>query len=79
MGSDKWVVVKERVTREQANSMFNFKEGLKWKELKVEYFKHPELAHFLYDRFLAAYGQLPWNDEVPNYFAIFCYAEFFKE
>ena len=25
MGPDKWVVVKERVTREHANSMFNFK------------------------------------------------------
>ena len=46
MGSDKWVVVKERVTREQANSMFNFKEGLKRKALKVQYFNHPELAHF---------------------------------
>ena len=77
MGPDKWVVVKERVTREQANSMFNFKEGLKWKALKVQYFKHPELAHFLYDRFLPAYGRLPWNDEVPNYFARFFYAEFF--
>ena len=65
-----WVVVKERVTREHANSMFNFKEGLKHKALKVKYFKHPELAHFLYDR-------LPWNDEVPNYFARFFYVEFF--
>ena len=36
MGSDKWVVVKERVTREQANSMFKFKEDLKRKELKVQ-------------------------------------------
>ena len=35
MGLDKWVVVKERVTIEQANSMFNFKEGLKHKALKV--------------------------------------------
>ena len=35
MGPDKWVVVKERVTREHANSMFNFKEGLKHKALKV--------------------------------------------
>ena len=57
--------------------MLNFKEGLKWKALKVQYFKHPELAHFLYDRFLAAYGRFPWNDEVPNYFARFFYAEFF--
>ena len=57
--------------------MFNFKEGLKRKALKVQYFKHPKLAHFLYDRFLAAYGQLPWNSEVPNSFAGFFYAEFF--
>ena len=77
MGPDKWAVVKERVTKDQANSMFNFKEGLKWKALKVQYFKHPELAHFLYDWFLVAYGWLPWNDEVPNYFARFFYAEFF--
>ena len=77
MGLDKWVVVKERVTTDQANSMFNFKERLKKKALKVQYFKHPELAHFLYDRFLAAYGRLPWNDEVPSYFARFFYAEFF--
>ena len=52
-------VVKERVTREQANSIFNFKEGLNRKALKVQYFKHLELAHFLYDRFLAAYDWLP--------------------
>ena len=77
MGLDKWVVVKERVTREHANSMFNFKEGLKHKELKVQYFKHPKLAQFLYDLFLGAYGRFPWNDEVPNYFARFFYAEFF--
>ena len=74
MGRDKWDVVKERVTREQANSMFNFKEGLKH---KVQYFKHPELPHYLYDWFLAAYDQFPWNDEVPNYFARFFYAIFF--
>ena len=77
MGPDKWAVVKERVAREQTNSMFNFKEGLKRKALKVQYFKHPELTHFLYYRFLAAYGRFPWNDEVPNYFARFFYAEFF--
>ena len=71
MGLDKRAVVKERVTKEQANSMFNFKEGLKRKALKVQYFKHPELAHLLYDQFLVAYGRLPWNDEVPNYFARF--------
>ena len=35
MGLDKWVVVKERVTKEYDNSMFNFKEGLKRKALKV--------------------------------------------
>ena len=45
--------------------------------LKVQYFKHPEIAHLLYDRFLDVYGIFPWNDEVPNYFARFFYAEFF--
>ena len=78
MGPEKWAVVKGRVTREQANSMFNFKEGLKRKALKVQYFKHSELAHFLYDRFLPAYGRLPWNDEVPNYFSSFFMPIFFK-
>ena len=77
MGLDKWAVVKERVTREHSNSMFNFKEGLKHKALKVQYFKHPQHAHYLYDWFLAAYGWLQWNDEVPNYFAMFFYADFF--
>ena len=47
MGPNKWAVVKERVTREHANSMLNFKEGLKQKALKVQYFKHPEFADFL--------------------------------
>ena len=77
MGPDKWVDVEKRVSKEDAISMFNFKEGPKWKMLKVQYFKHPESAHHLYDRFLAAYGRLPWNDEVPHYFARFFYAEFF--
>ena len=43
----------------------------------MRYFKHPEIAHHLYDRFLAAYGIFPWNNEVPHYFTIFFYAEFF--
>ena len=45
--------------------------------LKVQYFKHPEIACHLYDRFLAVYGRFPWNDEVPHYFAIFFYVKFF--
>ena len=77
MGLDKWSVVKERVTREHANSMFKCKEVLKRKALKVQYFKHPELAHHLYDRFLETYGRFPWNDKVPNYFSGFFYAESF--
>ena len=47
--------------------------------LKVQYFKHPDIAHYLYDRHLAAYGRLPWNDEVPIYFAQLFYAEFFLD
>ena len=50
--------------------MLNFENGIKRKALKVQYFKHRILAHFLYDR-------LPWNNEVPNCFARFSYAEFF--
>ena len=57
--------------------MFNFKQGLKQKMLKVQYFKHPEIAHHLYDRFLVSYGRLPWNDEVPHYFVRFFYEKFF--
>ena len=35
MGLDKWAVVMKRVTREHANSLFNFKESLKHKSLKM--------------------------------------------
>ena len=35
MGPDKWEDVKQRVTTEMAKSMFNFKEGMKRKMLKV--------------------------------------------
>jgi len=65
MGPDKWEDVKKRVTKEMATLIFNFKEGPKRKMLKVQYFKHPNVAHYLYDRYLAAYGRLPWNNEVP--------------
>ena len=70
MGPDKWVDVKKRVSKADAISIFNFKQGPKRKMLKVQYFKHPEIAHHLYGRF-------PWNDEVPHYFVRFFYAEFF--
>ena len=77
MGLDKWEDVKKRVTRDMAKSMFNFKEGPKIKMLKVQYFKHPNIAHYLYDRHLVAYGRLPWNDKVHVYFSQFFYAELF--
>ena len=57
MSPDKWEVVKERITTTMAKSMFNFKEGPKRNMLKVKYFKHPDIAHYLYDRHLASY----WN------------------
>ena len=57
--------------------MFNFKEGLKHKALKVQYFKDPKIAHHLYDQFVVAYGRFPWNDEASNYFARFFYARVF--
>jgi len=79
MGPDKWDTVKNKVSKEDAISMFNFKEGPKRKMLKVQYFKHPHLAQHLYNRFLAAYGKLPWNDEVPHYFARHFFAEFFLQ
>ena len=77
MGPDKWDTVQNRVSKEDAISMFNFKEGPKRKMLKVQYFKHPHLAEHLYNRFLAAYGKLSWNDEVPHYFARHFFVEFF--
>jgi hypothetical protein len=79
MGHDKWEVVKNRVSKEDTISMFNFKEGPKRKMLKVKYFKHPNIAVHLYNRFLAAYGNLLWNDEVPHYFTRLFYTEFFMD
>ena len=74
MGPDKWEDVKQKFTKEVANSMFNFKIGPKRKMLKVQYFKHPNIARYLYDGHLAAYGRHPWNDEVPVYFSEMFYA-----
>lgn len=54
--------------------MFNFKEGTKRKMLKVQYFKNPSVSRYLYDMHLAAYERLPWNNEVPVYFAQLFYA-----
>lgn len=58
MCADKWEDVKQRVKTDMVKSMFNFKEGLKGKMLKAQYFKHPKIAQFLYDRHLVAYGRL---------------------
>ena len=77
MGPNKWVDVEKNVSKAQAISMLNFKECPKCKMLKVQLFKHPDIAHHLFDRILVAYSRLPWNDEVPHYFARFFYAEFF--
>jgi hypothetical protein len=71
MGPDKWQGVKNRVSKEDAISMFNFKEGPKRKMLKVKYFKHPDFVGHLYNNFLAAYGKFLWSNEVPHYFAKF--------
>ena len=57
--------------------MFNFKEGLKRKVLKVKYFKHPGIAHDLFSILLVAYGVFQWNDEVPHYFVRIFYADIF--
>jgi hypothetical protein len=77
MGPDKWDTIKNRVSKEDTISMFNFKEGPKRKMMKVKYFKNPHFVGHLYNRFLAAYGKLSWNDEVPHYFARHFFAEFF--
>ena len=45
--------------------------------LKVQYFKHPNIAGHLYDRHLAAYGRLPWNNDVLLYFSKLFYAKLF--
>ena len=44
---------------------------------KVKYFMQHDIAHYLNDRHLAAYGRVPWNDEVPLYFEKFFYAKLF--
>jgi hypothetical protein len=46
--------------------------------LKVQYFKHPNIIHYLYDLFLATYGRLLWNEKVPHYFSRFIYVNFFE-
>ena len=74
IGPNKWQDIKQRVTRAEAKSMFNYKEGPKIKMLTVQYFKHPNKAAYLYDRHLAAFGRLPWNDEVLVYFTQMFYA-----
>ena len=43
----------------------------------MQYFKHGNIVGHLYNKFLAAYGKLPWNDEVPHYFARHFFEEFF--
>ena len=77
MRTDKWEAVKERVTTSMEKSMFNFKEGPKRKMLKVQYFKHPEIYFHLYDRHLAAYGRIPWNNDNLLYFSNLFYIELF--
>jgi hypothetical protein len=77
MGPDKWDTVKNRVSKEDAISMFNLKEGPKKKMLKVQYFKHPHFVGHLYNRPFAAYGKLSWNDEVLHYFAKHFFTDFF--
>ena len=62
-----------------AKSMFDFKEETKRKMLKVQYFKYLHIAHYLYYRHLSSYGRLPWNNEVPLYFAKLSYAEYFLQ
>jgi hypothetical protein len=69
--------LKNKFSKENTISMFNFKDGPKWKMLKVQYFKHPDIAGHLYNRFLAAYEKLSWNDEVRHYFARHFYVDFF--
>lgn len=49
IGSNKWPPLEENVTKQKAIPMFNSKEGPKWAMLKVEYFKHPHMTHYLYD------------------------------
>ena len=59
--------------------MFNFKKEPKKEMLKMQYFKHPHIACYLYDKHLAAYGRIPWNDEVFLYFEKLFYSEFFSQ
>ena len=58
MGPEKQDVVKIRVSKQDAISMFNFNEGKRQKMLKVQYFKHPNIVGHLYNRFLTTYEKL---------------------
>jgi hypothetical protein len=44
LGPDKWEAIKNRVSKEDSISMFNFKESPKQKMLKVQYFKHTNVG-----------------------------------
>ena len=44
MGLDKCEAVKNKVSKDDAILMFNFKDGPKQKMLKVQYFKHLDIA-----------------------------------
>lgn len=68
MGSDIWVEVNKRVTKEDAKSILNFKEGMKRNMLKVKYFKNPDIACHFYDRFIATYGKMRFKFILQNYF-----------
>lgn len=74
MGHHKYSEVKEKISKENATLLFNFKPGSN--KLKVQLFKDVEIAPFLYDRLLAAYEKFPNNEEVLQYFAKAIYAEF---
>lgn len=54
-----------------------FQTSVKKKDVKGVVFQEPWYIQPFICRFLAVYGKVPWNDEVPNYFENLFYAELF--
>ena len=71
----KFEEVKKVVTKEMVFSCFDLRPKDK-KCLKIARFNDPLIAPHIYLRFMCAYGKLPNNDEVPQYFVKMMIAEF---
>ena len=67
MGRHKFEEIKNNVTKEMVFSLFDLQPEDK-RRLKIARFNNPNITPHIYLRFLYAYGKIPNNDEVPQYF-----------